>query len=462
MKITRYLLAIAAAVALSAPLSAQIVLRQSTAVDIGIGAFVDATDGVTAETGLTLSQADVRLKKNGGAWAQKNDSNACTHEENGWYECALNTTDTDTVGILVVNISESGALPVWVRFQVIEEAVYDQDYVAAGTGRRPADVTHWTGSDLLTGTGPLPALGILDRGNLQADSTTTNQLRSAAAFADDELVGATNILYSATTGAGQRCLVSDYVGSTDTATCSPALVTDPTGTVRYELYGTAAAAGITAPDASTNADAVGDEALSGHSTSGTSGERLGRVPNAAAGGNGGLPTVNASNYVAGVQVLDEDLTTVDLNATAVGSVTGNVTGSVGSVATGGLTAASFASDSITAAKIASDVAPEIVSGIATSSALSTVDTKVTSLQAAVAALNNLSAAQLRDLIIEDQGGSGISLGCALAAITAYVAGDLTTSAGSSTYKDASGGENRITGVVSSPGNRLGTIVCPTY
>ena len=49
------------------------------------------------------------------------------------------------------------------------------------------------------------------------------------------------------------------------------------------------------------ADAVYDEALSGHTTAGTAGERLGRIPNAAAGGNGGLPTVNASNYIAGVQ-----------------------------------------------------------------------------------------------------------------------------------------------------------------
>lgn len=48
---------------------------------------------------------------------------------------------------------------------------------------------------------------------------------------------------------------------------------------------------------------------------------------------------------------------------AVGSVTGNVggnvTGSVGSVAAGGITAASFAADAITAAKIAADVGTEI-------------------------------------------------------------------------------------------------------
>ena len=41
-------------------------LKQSTAVTVKIGPFVDEDDGKTAETGLTVSQADVRLSKNGG------------------------------------------------------------------------------------------------------------------------------------------------------------------------------------------------------------------------------------------------------------------------------------------------------------------------------------------------------------------------------------------------------------
>ena len=46
-------------------------LKQSTEVNIKIGPFLDDTDGKTAETGLSLTQADVRLSKNGGANAQK-------------------------------------------------------------------------------------------------------------------------------------------------------------------------------------------------------------------------------------------------------------------------------------------------------------------------------------------------------------------------------------------------------
>lgn len=100
-------------------------LKQSTAVDIALGPFLDATDGVTPETGLTISQADVRLKKNAGAWAQKNDATSAAHEENGWYECELDATDTNTLGILIVAVNESGALPVWREFMVVPANVYD-------------------------------------------------------------------------------------------------------------------------------------------------------------------------------------------------------------------------------------------------------------------------------------------------------------------------------------------------
>jgi hypothetical protein len=64
---------------------------------------------------------------------------------------------------------------------------------------------------------------------------------------------------------------------------------------------------------------------------------------------------------------------------AVGSVTGavgSVTGSVGSVASGGITAASFAANAITAAKIDPDVTTELQAGLATATAVSTLQTSV--------------------------------------------------------------------------------------
>lgn len=102
-----------------------LLLKQSTAVTLKIGPFVDNSDGYTAETGLTISQADVRLSKNGGNMAQKSESSACTHDEIGWYDCLLNSTDTNTLGRLQLMVAESGALPVFHDFQVVTANVYD-------------------------------------------------------------------------------------------------------------------------------------------------------------------------------------------------------------------------------------------------------------------------------------------------------------------------------------------------
>lgn len=117
-------------------------LKQSTSVDVPIGPFMDETDGITAMTGLTITQPDIRLKKNGGAWAQKNASQTLSHEENGNYEVTLDATDTNTLGLLRVHVHESGALPVWDDFLVLPAPVYDG--LVAGTTTQPTGVPSTT------------------------------------------------------------------------------------------------------------------------------------------------------------------------------------------------------------------------------------------------------------------------------------------------------------------------------
>ena len=102
-----------------------IYLKQSTAVTLKIGPFLDDTDGKTAETGLTIAQADVRLSKNGANIAQKNEGTSCTHDELGIYGCPLNATDTGTLGRLQLWVHEAGALPIWHEFMVITANVFD-------------------------------------------------------------------------------------------------------------------------------------------------------------------------------------------------------------------------------------------------------------------------------------------------------------------------------------------------
>lgn len=109
-------------------------LKQSTAVDVLIGPFVDSTDGDTEETGLTIAQADVRLSKNGQTGAQKSDVTTCAHDADGFYNCELDATDTDTVGQLTLYVHVAGALAVRHDYHVIEEAIYDALYGASAAG----------------------------------------------------------------------------------------------------------------------------------------------------------------------------------------------------------------------------------------------------------------------------------------------------------------------------------------
>jgi len=133
-----------------------IFLKQSTSVDIGIGPFVDETDGKTAETALTLTQPDIRLKKNGGNWAQKNAAQTLSHEENGWYEVTLDATDTNTLGVMQLAVHESGALPVFMSFHVVTANIWDSLF---STDVLDVSVVQFGGSNL-TATGGRPEVNM--------------------------------------------------------------------------------------------------------------------------------------------------------------------------------------------------------------------------------------------------------------------------------------------------------------
>jgi hypothetical protein len=121
-------------------------LKQSTAATVNIGPFLDSTDGVTAETGLSITQADVRLSKNGADFAQMSAAVTATHDENGYYKLLLSTTDTGTLGRLDLAVAESGALPVWHYYGVMPANVYDSFF---STDYLKVDVVEstltWTG-----------------------------------------------------------------------------------------------------------------------------------------------------------------------------------------------------------------------------------------------------------------------------------------------------------------------------
>lgn len=231
--------------------------------------------------------------------------------------------------------------------------------------------------------------------------------------------------------------------STTQAVASVATVSDKTG---YTL----SAAGI---------NAFADTSTSGHTTGGT----WGGAWNAAGAAGDPWSTALPGGYASGTagnilgNRLDAAISsrmatfTLPTNFSSL-AITGGGAVTAGTVSAGAITAPSFAADAITAAKVAPDVTTELQSGLATSSSVSAV-------LSAIGALNNLSAAQVWDHIVEDQGS--VSARCMLSAIFAYTSGDIVTVGNTTTYEESTGAETRMVITIASAGNRTTVVTCPT-
>ena len=170
-------------------------LKQSTSVDVPIGPFLDETDGRTAETALTITQPDIRLKKNGANWAQKNAAQTLSHEENGFYEVTLDATDTGTLGLLRLAVFESGALPIWEDFMVVTANVYDSLFSTDVLDVSVTQVNGTTAPNLVGGrfdasvgamanaviTAAAHAAGAIDAAAIAADAIGASELATDAA-----------------------------------------------------------------------------------------------------------------------------------------------------------------------------------------------------------------------------------------------------------------------------------------
>ncbi len=187
------------------------VLKQSTATTLLLGPFLDDTDGKTAETALTLSQSDILLWKEGGTTlAQKNESTTCTHRSNGMYTCPVNTTDTATLGTLVVSVTESGALPVRQDYQVVAANVYDS--IFASGDLLQVDLQEINSSTTAADNLALAAAemypGVVDNTAVTA-TTTVLETSSITTAAADHWIGRI-IIFTSGTLKGQVTTITDY------------------------------------------------------------------------------------------------------------------------------------------------------------------------------------------------------------------------------------------------------------
>lgn len=128
-------------------------LRQSTSRTILFGPFLDATDGVSLETGLASAMDNgitgIRVSKNGATLVDRNSSTAPIYDAMGLYKVEVDVTDTNALGVLRLIFEEAATcLPVWQDFMVLTANAWDSKY---STDKLQVDVVELVG-DVMAAT----------------------------------------------------------------------------------------------------------------------------------------------------------------------------------------------------------------------------------------------------------------------------------------------------------------------
>ena len=156
-------------------------LRQSTAATVEFGPFLLNSDGVTLVTNLVGTGSNqtentstgIRISKNGGTLAARHaTAGVSTYDAFGVYQVQVDTTDTNTLGMLRLIFANGAAFcPVWVDYMVVPANVWDSMF---GATYLKVDLTQ-----ILTTAVSTPATaGILDvntknMNNVAATAITT-------------------------------------------------------------------------------------------------------------------------------------------------------------------------------------------------------------------------------------------------------------------------------------------------
>ena len=263
-----------------------IYLRQSTASqEVVLPAFVDETDGFTAENGLSIANTDIKIWYSGTTTLANKNSGGATVISGGWYQMTLDATDTATLGSGGIFVHKSGARPVHLYFTVLPANIYDS--MIAGTDLFDVSVAQLLGTAWAT-----PATAGLTDVNVKQISTDATAADNAEAFFDGTgYAGTGNTIPTVTTLTNLPAITASWLTATGIAADAITAAKIADGAIDAATF---AAGAINAAAIATDAlgalelaadavaeiaDAVWDEARSGHTTAGTYGQIMSAVIN---------------------------------------------------------------------------------------------------------------------------------------------------------------------------------------
>ena len=342
-------------------------LKQSTAATILVGPVLDSA-GAAVTTAVI---GDFQATKNGTSAALASPATA-THSHNGFYLLALTTSNTDTVGRLVISVNNTAQSMSTHRYTVLLPSVFDALITNATN----------TSGGLPAATGAISALaGAVSTyagGDTAGTTTLLTRLPSAISLSSGAVTVGTNndkTGYSLTAGTGLGNQTSNITGNLSgsvgsvTAAVTVGTNNDKAGYSLTQAFpANFASLAITAGGAVT-AGTVSDK--TGYILSSTG---LAAVTSWTVGITGNI-TGNVSGSVGSISGVTFPTHFDNLDIAANGHVTATVDAinnnaiTAASIQANAITAAKIATDAIGAAQLAADAVTEIQSGLATAANL---------------------------------------------------------------------------------------------
>ncbi len=363
-------------------------LRSNTAVMITVGPFYDKADGVTIETGLTVTNERITLTADtdagsaptnildnvtGATSGTSNDLNYITGNDAGLMQLELAAADVNRVGRMFLSITDAANhVPVFHEFTVLPQAIYDW-LIAGSIVPLPANVTTWNGTAVASpATAGIPDVNVknIDNDAAAASGTVT--------FPNATLASTTNI--TAAAGIAVSSIATDAI-------TAASIAADAVTELRSVVSGTSDS-GTT----STMVDAARTEADTDYwrgaiilFTSGTLAGQARRIT-AFTPATDTITFTPAATQAVGTHTYEihHDALSLLASVTHTGAAVQILSGGIGvtaiannaitaamiadgaidaaTFATGAITAAAIASDAITDAKVASDVTIASVTG----------------------------------------------------------------------------------------------------
>lgn len=313
-------------------------LRTNTAVIVTVGPFYDRTDGVTIETGLTITNERITLTADtddnsaptnildnvtGATSGTSNDLNYITGNDAGMMQLELSAANTNRLGRMLLSITDAANhVPVFHEFMVLPAMIYDAFIL--GTDTLDASITQLLGNAIATPT---------VNGVLEVDIT---HIAGAAVSTSTAQLGVNAVQAGGTAwGSGAITAASIATGAIDADAIAD-------GAIDAAAFAAGAITATVIATGAIDADAIADNAIDAGAIAVGAIEAdafaAGAIDAAAVAADAGTEIATAvwASAARTLTALDEDSTTLDLDATvrsAVGLATANLDTQLGALPT---------------------------------------------------------------------------------------------------------------------------------